>query len=65
MVDDIRQWLIDQGFTEEKDAILFKYLESWTFNNQFMQMDDPVGLFEASRGFVEYLATGDIADWDD
>lgn len=62
---DIQQWLADQGFTVEKDEILFKYLESWTYNNQFMQMDNPVEFFEASRGYVEYLATGDIADWDD
>lgn len=58
-------WLIEQGFDPDRDALLFAYLRHWEINNQFMQMNDPAEQFAASRGYVEYLETGSIDEWDD
>lgn len=54
-----------EGFDERTDPELYSYLETWLVNNQFMEMTDPVALFVASRGYVQYKATGHVVPDED
>ena len=61
----IYDWMHVHGFSEKSDAPLYEYAERWTFNNQFMEMDDPAAFFATSAGVTEYLATGQVTPEDD
>lgn len=62
---EILKWLESEGFSEINDSDLYEYLETWLFNNQFMVMKNPVELFQVSRGYVEYKATGHVTPDED
>lgn len=64
-MNEILEALEALGYDERTDPQLYAYLESWLNNNQFMVMEDPVSLFESSRGFVEYTATGIVTPDED